>query len=190
MDAKKFFISVVDQTDGLVKCVTSDKLANSTPCTEWDLRQLCNHVINELLWIPETLAGKTIAEVGDKLDGDLVGDDFTKAWASAKKLATEAVSKTDMKSTVHLSYGDFPAEHYVREVAVDVLVHSWDIGQSVMCSVIMQPDLAQAAYDQISPSIQGYRDAGMVADEIPTDDNADIQTKLLAIVGRKSEVVK
>ena len=42
-------------------------------CDDWDLRQLVNHVISGNLWAAELAAGGTIAEVGDRLDGDVPG---------------------------------------------------------------------------------------------------------------------
>ena len=187
MDAKTFFKNAIDKTSGIVPCVSIDKFSLSTPCSDWDLKQLLNHLVNELLWVPELLDGKTIDEVGDKLDGDLVGEDFAAAWESATKAAIKSVEDCDLNMTVHLSYGDMPAEHYVREMASDVLIHGWDVAQSVQCSMIMGDDLAQQAYLQLEPHIQGYRDGGFVGPELYVPDGADIQSKLLAIVGRKGD---
>lgn len=185
MDARSFFQGALDETAGIVPCITKEKFSFDTTCSEWSLKQLLNHLINEILWMPELLAGKTITEVGDSLDGDLVGDDFRVTWKKASHLASEAVKKCDLEMTVHLSYGDVSAEHYVREMASEVLIHGWDVAQSVQCTLLMKPELAEQAYRQLEPNIQGYRDGGFVADPIDVGEEADIQTKLLALVGRK-----
>ena len=52
-----------------------------TPCTEWDVRALVNHVIGEELWTVPLVDGATIEEVGDRFDGDLLGDDPTAVGA-------------------------------------------------------------------------------------------------------------
>ena len=49
------------------RAIGPDQWSGSTPCTEWDVRMLVNHVAGEYLWVPEMLAGRTIAEVGDRL---------------------------------------------------------------------------------------------------------------------------
>ena len=46
-----------------------------TPCPEWDVRALVNHIVNEDLWTVPLMEGATIDEVGDRFDGDLLGDD-------------------------------------------------------------------------------------------------------------------
>jgi hypothetical protein len=38
------------------------------------LRRIINYHAYDDAWVPEVLAGKTIAEVGMKWDGDLLGD--------------------------------------------------------------------------------------------------------------------
>lgn len=46
-----------------------------TPCADWDVRQLVNHVVGEDRWTKPLVQGLTIAEVGDALDGDLLGEE-------------------------------------------------------------------------------------------------------------------
>ena len=47
---------------------------NPTPCTDWDVNTLVSHLVNEQLWVPPMLAGQTVEQVGDRFDGDLLGD--------------------------------------------------------------------------------------------------------------------
>jgi len=39
----------------------------ATPCSDWDVRALVRHVVEEELWVPPLFAGRTIAEVGRAL---------------------------------------------------------------------------------------------------------------------------
>jgi uncharacterized protein (TIGR03083 family) len=61
-----------------------------TPCSGWSVRDLVGHVVAEDRWAPELLAGRTVAEVDDRLDGDLLGDDPRRAWGAAATAATTA----------------------------------------------------------------------------------------------------
>ena len=69
--------------DTVIGQVRPDQWTHSTPCAEWDVRALVNHVVGEDRWVPPLLAGLTIAEVGDTLAGDLLGDDPQLAWDRA-----------------------------------------------------------------------------------------------------------
>ena len=72
-----------------VAAVPAEAWGNATPCTEWDARELVNHVVGEDRWTAPLLEGATIAEVGDRFDGDLLGDDPATA---ARDAAAEAVA--------------------------------------------------------------------------------------------------
>jgi len=185
MDAKSLFNEAVKEASGCVLRVEPEQLGNATPCTDWDLRELVNHMMNELSWIPDLLAGKTIAEVGSKYDGDLVGDDASGSWRRTLMRAMDAVAEADSQTTVHLSYGDFPAEHYIRESGADMLIHGWDVGQAINCSVIFDKQLAQAVFDFVKPRAEEFRASGLFGEQIPTQDSDSVQVKLLAFYGRK-----
>ena len=97
-----------------VEAVPQDGWHRSTPCGDWDVRALVNHLVNENRWTPPLMRGSTIEEVGDRFDGDLLGDDPKGAWADASRAAVESVAERGaLERTVHLSFGDSPAEEYV-----------------------------------------------------------------------------
>ena len=79
----------------------------STPCEQWDVRTLVNHLVNETSWVPPLMHGSTIAEVGERFDGDLLGSDPVRSWSDASAAASAAVAEDGaLERTVHLSYGD------------------------------------------------------------------------------------
>ena len=85
----------------------------ATPCSDWDVRALVRHVVEEELWVPPLFAGRTIAEVGDSLSGDLLGDDPVRVFEHASAAAIDTVREPGaLELTVHLSFGDFPCGGY------------------------------------------------------------------------------
>ena len=91
----------------LGKAVKNDQWVDPTPCTEWSVRELVNHVVAEELWTAPLLRGKTIREVGSQFDGDVLGED---PLARARAGAEEAVAIVDTivpgGGRVQLSYGE------------------------------------------------------------------------------------
>ena len=118
--------------DATVRQVRDDQWALPTPCAEWDARALVNHLVGEARWTAPLLAGQTIAQVGDRFDGDLLGSDPRAAWAAAYDEAVDAADRAKSEERiVHLSFGDTPAEEYLRQLTADYLVHSWDLAVTI-----------------------------------------------------------
>jgi uncharacterized protein (TIGR03086 family) len=158
-----------------------------TPCTEWDVRALVNHLVYENVWTPEMFAGRTVAEVGDRFDGDLLGADPKGAWAAASRVALDAVAEEGaLDRTVHLSFGDFPAREYVMQLFADHLIHAWDLARGIGGDERLDPELVEACADWFGAATeQGYRAAGAIGPALPVARDADPQAKLLARFGRQ-----
>src|SRR5438105_3565496 len=98
----------------LVAGVGSEQWHNDTPCSEWDVRALVHHLLYEQHWVAPLLEGKTIEQVGGRLEGDLLSGD-TSTWpglfAAAMQDAHAAVAQPGaLARTVHLSFGDVPGQ--------------------------------------------------------------------------------
>ena len=163
-----------------------DQWGLPTPCADWDVRALVNHLVSEDLWMPPLMDGKTIAEVGDVYDGDVLGADPKGAWSSASAAAlSSAAPDGAMERTVHLSFGDFPASEYTYQLFADHLIHGWDLARGIGADETMDPELVEACARWFAAMEEAYRAGGAIADHVPTAEDADAQTKLLAAFGRQ-----
>jgi uncharacterized protein (TIGR03086 family) len=157
-----------------------------TPDTDWDVRALVSHVVGEVAWMPPLLRGQTIAEIGDRFEGDLLGADPKKAWTSALAETRAAIAEVDPQAIVHLSYGDVPAQQYIDEVGSDILIHSWDLARGIGAD----DQLPAALVDRVATWFAGvedmWRSAGAIGPRVPVPDGADAQTRLLSAFGRAS----
>jgi uncharacterized protein (TIGR03086 family) len=165
--------------------VRDDHWHAPTPDTEWDVKQVANHIIGENLWAGELLHGKTIAEVGNKFDGDLAGSDPAAAYRASMKVATEAVTAPGaMQAVCHLSFGDFSGADYSAQLFLDLLIHGWDIATATHQDTRLPPDLVDACIPIAQQITAMARSTGVYGDDLPVSPDADQQTKLLALVGR------
>ena len=131
-DIRELFRGGIESYGSRVQAVGPGQWSAPTPCAEWDVRDLVNHLVGEMWWVPPLLEGKTVADVGDRLDGDLVGDDPKSAWDKASREAEAAVgSLPSLDQIVHLSFGDFPAQEYLSQVFADLLIHGWDLARGI-----------------------------------------------------------
>jgi uncharacterized protein (TIGR03086 family) len=168
-----------------VNAVRTDQWDAPTPCALWDVRTLVNHIVSEQRWSVPLFAGQTIAEVGDRFDGDLLGADPV---ANAAEAATQTVAAASapgaMERVVHLSFGDTPATEYVHQLFADHLVHGWDLAVATGTDRSMDPAAVRACLDWFVEREQLYRASGVIGESVIVPAGASDQDRLLAAFGR------
>jgi hypothetical protein len=89
MELADLYRRTVETWTARVEAVPAGAWEAPTPCTEWTVRDLVNHVVGEDAWTVPLMRGSTMAEVGDTLDGDedageyvrqLAADHLVHAW--------------------------------------------------------------------------------------------------------------
>jgi uncharacterized protein (TIGR03086 family) len=182
----ELYVKAMESTRNYVDGVKSDQWHGPTPCSEWDVKQVANHIISENLWAAELFMGRTIGEVGNRLDGDLAGDNPASAYASSAKFATQAVTAPGaMEATCHLSFGDYSGSDYAAQLFMDLLIHGWDIATATGQDARLDADLVQACLPIAEQLTAQFRSAGVFGENLPVSADVDPQVKLLALVGRR-----
>jgi uncharacterized protein (TIGR03086 family) len=184
-DLPALFAGAVGEFDRRFRAIGADQWGAATPDTEWDVRALANHLLVEDLWAPPLLDGLTIAEVGDRFDGDQLGDDPLEPWSVATAASVAAVAAGDLERIVHLSFGDFPAEMYVSQLVCDHVIHAWDLARAIGADERLDPDLVDFVWGFISPQVEDWRTAGAFGPRVHIAEGADRQSALLALSGRR-----
>jgi len=166
--------------------VTGDQWNRDSVNDGWDVRTLVNHVVSGNLWVPELVGGKTIEAVGDRLDGDVLGDDPLAAYDASAELAAAAF-KADgaMERLVAVSYGAVPGEVYCGHRFIDVLIHGWDVAESTGQDTNLPEELVQACWEVVEPQLSDLGGSGAYGTQVELPEGADLQTKLLAALGRR-----
>jgi uncharacterized protein (TIGR03086 family) len=175
----------VEHFTALVRSVEGETWQAPTPCADWDVRALVNHVVVEDLWTPPLMRGATLEEVGDAFDGDQLGDDSVGACETAGRAAVEAVGEPGaLARSVHLSFGVTPASEYVWQLFADHLIHAWDLARATGQDERLDPELVDAVSEWFAANEDAYRASGAIGPRPQLPDDADAQTRLLAAFGR------
>lgn len=183
MDLETVYRRTVDGWTARVEGVGADQWGAATPCRDWDVRALVNHVVGEDLWTEPLVRGATISDVGDRFDGDLLGADPHATARDAADRATRAVGEAlPAGEKVHLSYGDEELREYVAQLAADHLIHGWDLAAATGGDVGLDADLVQAVATWFAEREDAYRAAGIIGARV--DVQGDAQSELLARFGR------
>lgn len=169
----------------LVHAVGSDEWGLPTPCAEWTVREVVNHVTAENLWMPSLLSGATTDDVGDRFDGDVLGDDPLGEYDSSSGAASAAFHMPGaMEASCAVSYGPVPGAVYAGHRFVDVLIHGWDVATATGQEATLAPELVEACWAVIEPQKDLLVGSGMFGSDHEVPPDADRQTALLALLGR------
>jgi uncharacterized protein (TIGR03086 family) len=179
------YVTSVRSFTDRVAAVGADQWAAATPCPDWDVRALVNHVVYEQRWSVPLLAGATIAEVGDQFDGDLLGDDpAASAGDAAKEAVTAVADDAVLNRTVHLSFGDTPATEYLRQLFADHLIHSWDLCVATGQDRTLDQAAVRECLAWFTAREDLYRSSGAIGPRVQLEPLASDQDRLLAAFGR------
>ena len=187
-DIRELHRRAADTFDRRVQKVAGDQWSGPTPCSEWDVRTLVNHLVYENRWAVDLAAGKTIAEVGDRYEGDLLGDDPKGAWQDSRQACAAAFAPDDvLDRTVHLSFGDFPGSEYLGQLTTDLVIHGWDLAKGIGDDDELDPELVSFVWDLWKPREEMVRQSGVFGAQVDVPEDADQQTKVLALLGRRRD---
>ncbi len=171
--------------DRRVRAVAPDQWHRDTPCEGWDVRALVNHVVVEQLWVPHYLAGAVPEELRDRDEGDQLGDDPVGAWAEAAAAARAALEAPGvLDRTIRMSTGERRVADHVPLLVVDLAIHAWDLARAVGLDEVLDAGLVEALHREWAPRAGELVATGLFAPPIEVGEDADTQTRLLAIHGR------
>ncbi|MEV6420357.1 TIGR03086 family metal-binding protein [Streptomyces sp. NPDC051662] len=174
------FAAVLTEVERLVSAVGPDRLADPTPCAEWDVRALLDHLVWEnLIW-----AG--LAEGSPPTDhgADHLGADHRAAFRAAASATMTAFRRPGM---LERRYGPAPGRRLVEQLLIEMLVHGWDLA----IATGQRPDFAEGTVEAVLPSVREIYGAlprtrgGSFAPEAPVPDGASATDRLAAFLGRR-----
>jgi uncharacterized protein (TIGR03086 family) len=91
-----------------------------------------------------------------------------------------------MDAVCHLSFGDFSGADYSAQLFLDLLIHGWDIAKATEQDTHLPPELVEACIPIAQEITAMARSSGVYGNDLPVSPDADQQTRLLALVGRRA----
>ncbi len=182
--AEQALADVIDQ-------VRPDQWEQRTP--EWfhtgrqgaaSLREIVNYHAYDTAWVPDVLAGKTMAEVGDRYEHLKTAERPPNYREFSDAAVAAARGLDDPERIVHLSYGDFPAREYLRHITSFRGFRAFDLARWIGVSTELRPDLVQGMWDVLSPDMEAWRAIGVYRAAVPVPMDAPVQNRLIGLSGR------
>ncbi len=167
----------------VVRAIPADRWGAASPCTRWTVRGVLNHLTSEHLWAPHLLRGETLEQVGDRYDGDVLGEDPEGAWTTAIANSLWAWADADPQRSVHTSMGQIPAREYAHQMLVDLTVHGWDLAQGADVPYEPHEDAVTLCLAYEEPRVGTDGVPGIFRPAVPARSDLPF-IRLLALLGR------
>jgi uncharacterized protein (TIGR03086 family) len=176
-------------TEPIVEQVTPGDYANRTPCTEWDVHDLVNHLLGTLELgraLFSDTAPETDAGPGEVPSADLAGDDPAKAYRVGMESLLAAATGDAVDRAHATPFGEMPGAMVAGFTAVDVLVHGWDLARATGQTVGFDDALAGEILGFARQTISDDTRAPRIGPEVPAPDGASASAidRLVAFMGR------
>lgn len=155
---------------------TSDLMA-STPCDEWQVRDLLNHMLETQRYFAGAAKGEDASPPGPN-PGDHLSDDPAADMAKARAEVIEVFGQDGVIAKTGPSLGIAFA---------DQLLHGWDLARATNQDARMPDGLADAAYGLIHGAFTDEQRKGVFKPAIDVGEDATAQQKLLAFTGRQPD---
>jgi hypothetical protein len=155
-----------------------------------DVRSLINYHAYDDIWVPDMLAGRTMAEVGASKwkDEDLLGADPKASFhAIVERAATAAANVTahELVQMAHLSFGDFTIQEYLWQITQFRAFRAYEFAVLIGADPTLPDDLVRGVWDQLQPHVEQWRALGVFGPAIEVPESASLQDKLLGLTGRE-----
>lgn len=151
------------------------------PVDSWVARDVVRHLTE---WLPAFLAAGAGVELAR---GPAVDDDPVGAWQvhsqAVQALLDDPATATRTLTNPHL--GELPLDRAVDQFyTTDVFLHTWDLARATDQPDRLDPDFCGELLSGMQPMEDVIRSSGQYGARVPVPDDADVQSKLLAFIGR------
>jgi uncharacterized protein (TIGR03086 family) len=151
------------------------------PPEGWVARDVVRHLVE---WLPAFLQGATGITLPT---GPPVDEDPVAAW----RVHTDAVQALlDDDATARREHdlphiGTMSLEQAIDMIYTsDVFLHRWDLARATGQDEALDPEKCAAMLEGMLPMDEVLRQSGQYGARVQVPDDADVQTKLLAFIGR------
>lgn len=188
MDIGGMYRDALERTGKIVAGVRPEQYGGSTPCTEWDVRTLTEHIVGANFMFAGAIRGQDVAHDHDApASADILGDDAGAAYDTGTREVLAAWGEPGaMERTVQLPIGPVPAPVAQCIHLLDLVVHGWDLAKATGQDTSIDEGTAEALLATFRESLgKEEARAGVFKDQVPVPDDAPAGDRLVAFLGRQ-----
>lgn len=173
---------ITGQFSERVRSVPPDAWENASPCEGWTARDVVGHLTE---WIPGFFGAQGVQFP----DVTSVHDDPVAAWETVRSTVAAVLADPELAARqVETPFGTQSMEATVDMIVTgDVFTHTWDLARATGQDETLDAEqLRRMTAAMGAMPEEAMRAGGMFGPRIDVSDDADDQTKFLALVGRRA----
>jgi uncharacterized protein (TIGR03086 family) len=174
MDLIEQWQQTAEAFDRRQAAITDEQWDTPTPCSEWSVRQVVDHVVSAQ------------ARFGAMLGAD-VSEDAT--WPEVRDAMAAAIADDSvMTRTVAVpGLGDLAGRQILEICTYDLLIHTWDVARAIGADERLPPEPVAGCHAWLQGlPVEILRSSGRFSDAVDAEAEADEQVKMLAFAGRRA----
>jgi len=166
-------VGALDQMERLIAAVAPDQMSLPTPCSDWDVRDLLQHVVDGTGRFASMAAGQRVDWTAARPDP--LGDDPATAWRQGRVRLLLAIREHPE-----------PASRVLPMLVIECAVHAWDLATATGRAGLLDPALAEGALGLAQQNLTAQARAGNTAfgPEVPVSPDALPYDRLAGFLGR------
>jgi uncharacterized protein (TIGR03086 family) len=185
MDIIKLHDRALEATTTVVANVDASQFGAPTPCAEFDVRGLLNHMIVGNHRFVKIAHGEPLESV--PTTGDFVRNDALTSYRDSADAVSRAWSDPSvLERTAHLPFGDFPGVFAIGIHTVEAIVHGWDLAKATGQPTELDPELYAVAWQNCKDIDDSFRGPGRpFGPAVPAPAGTSDTARLMAWLGRR-----
>ncbi len=159
--------------------VSNDDLSKKTPCNEWSVTDLIDHVVQ---------GNQTTAARFGVAECAIIDGDRNAIHAAVAEQANAALREPNWREQlIELPFATVPAPVFVSIRSGDVYTHAWDLARAIGGDSDLDRELGEAIFAATAPVLTpALRGEGRpFAQQQPCDPTRPVADRLAAFLGRQ-----
>ena len=160
----------LDQTEAVLSAIPTDRLADATPCTEWDVADLVAHVVVD----PRNFVTMSSGAQPDWSVMPPLPADWTAEFRSA----------ADDLMRMWREAGESASPQSMDWQTAEFAIHTWDLVRAIGLPTDLDPEVAQRGLDFMSAALTPDNRGDAFRPSVPIEEGAPVYDRLVAFAGR------
>lgn len=169
------------EVGALIARVGPGQWSDPTPCTEWSVRDLVQHLVGLNLVFAAMLQGQPPPERG----ADVLGADPVEAYRESNAMLHKAFAQPGVLEREYRGpLGVATGEQRLQIRLADLIAHGWDLARATGRQLRIPEELAERSLELMRVSMATQSRAGRFDEPQPVDEDAPALDRLAAFLGR------